>query len=46
MISDWFPTLFKVAIAVGIGAAVYHFLPSSVTTAVQTSVTNFLGQLP
>lgn len=46
MASPWIPTAFKVAIAVGIGVALYHFIPNSVSDAVTTTVTNLLGQLP
>lgn len=46
MVDDWLPVLFKVGIAVVLGVAVYHFLPNTVSNAVQNTVTNFLAKIP
>lgn len=46
MVDDWLPTAFKIAAAVGVGLLIYHFLPNTVYNAVQSTVTNYLGQLP
>lgn len=46
MVSEWLPTAFKVAIAVGLGVALWHFLPNTMTTAITNTVNNQLTQLP
>lgn len=45
MVDDWLPVLFKVAIAVGLGAIVYAFLPNTISNTVSTTVNHFLGNI-